>query len=98
MTVDSIDFIVTTDGGFEMDATPASAVSTGENGEAYLLIITDWDLSGGFVMGGEATFNYAGDTPTASEISFEAAPVLVPEPGSVLLLGLGSLLLVISRR
>jgi|GEM_PF-3635737 len=63
----------------------------------YLLIETSLPLTDGFILSGTVTFSWSGSLPPAAEEWFEVAPVVVPEPTSMLAL-VGGVLLMVRRR
>ncbi len=58
----------------------------------YLLIATDLPLTESFILSGTVTFDWAGSLPPPEDLWFEVTTVVVPEPASLALLALGSLL------
>lgn len=58
----------------------------------YMLIATDLPLTESFILSGTVTFDWEGSLPAPENMWFEATTVVVPEPASLALLALGSLL------
>jgi hypothetical protein len=59
----------------------------------YMLIETDLPLPESFILSGTVTFDWEGNLPAPQDLWFEVTSVVVPEPGSLALLALGSLLM-----
>lgn len=57
----------------------------------YMLVDTSLPLVDGFILSGTVQFNWTGGLPPPAEQWFEVAPVVIPEPATVLLLAGGVL-------
>ena len=92
--------LVITDKNLRFYPTAATAQTVGTPDEDYLLIRTDMNLAEKFILSGTVTFTWpaAGPMPERSHLWFEAAPVVLPEPASGVLMACVGLLLRAARR
>ena len=56
----------------------------------YMLVDTSLPLVDGFILSGTVQFNWTGSLPPPAEQWFEVAPVVIPEPATVMLLAGGA--------
>ena len=87
--------LVITDGNLVFYPTAATAHAAGPSDEDYLRILTDMNLAQKFILSGTVTLTWPGaqPEPNLTHLWFEATPIVIPEPGPLVLMALAGLLI-----
>jgi hypothetical protein len=102
VTMSNLQIVLVGGNGFPLPPVALGAVAAAPATDYLLLELTDLpegvSLANGFVLGGEVTFTWQGSMAPPDQQWIEVAPVVIPEPTGLGLLGLGGLVLGIRRR
>jgi len=102
VTMTNLQIVLVGSNGLPMPPVALDAVAAAPAADFLLLELTNLpegvSLANGFVMGGEVTFTWQGTMVPPDQQWVEVAPVVIPEPAALTLLGLGGLVLGIRRR